>query len=301
MALIIFLVLVFIYHQVQLQREQAYVHPLGEMVQVKDKKMSLAVQGQGDKTLIMLAGGGTTVPILDFKTLGSQLSQHYRVVTVEKFGYGFSDDILGPRDVDTLLEETRMALAKKGIKGPFVLLPHSMSGIQALRWAQKYPEEVEAIVGLDMAMPASYDEMKLNPFFLYLLSFSARGGLIRLLPGVAESDAMQHGKLSDQDKKIYRALFYRRTMNAVMVRELQAIKDSAKDVEAEPLPDVPYLLLVSNGQGTSYPKARWQQFQKDFTQQVPHAQVITYDCPHYLHNYVYLDLAKEIEDFLEEK
>lgn len=47
-----------------------------------------------------------------------------------------------------------MALDKAGIQDPYVLCPHSLSGLEALYWAQKYPDEVEAIVGLDMAVPA---------------------------------------------------------------------------------------------------------------------------------------------------
>ena len=43
-----------------------------------------------------------------------------------------------------------MALDKAGIQDPYVLCPHSLSGLEALYWAQKYPDEVEAIVGLDI-------------------------------------------------------------------------------------------------------------------------------------------------------
>ena len=37
-------------------------------------------------------------------------------------------------------------------------MPHSMSGLEAIRWRQKYPEDVEAIIGLDMATPQTYKE-----------------------------------------------------------------------------------------------------------------------------------------------
>ena len=43
---------------------------------------------------------------------------------VEKFGYGFSDVVDEQRDIDTMLSETRMALEKAGIEGPYVLCPH---------------------------------------------------------------------------------------------------------------------------------------------------------------------------------
>lgn len=49
------------------------------------------------------------------------------------------------RDIDTVLEQTRKALMKSGNKPPYILMPHSISGIEAMYWAQKYPKEIKAI------------------------------------------------------------------------------------------------------------------------------------------------------------
>ena len=59
------------------------------------------------------------------------LSDEYRIVVVEKFGYGYSDVVDEDRNIQTVLSETRLALNKAGIDGPYVLCPHSMSGIEA--------------------------------------------------------------------------------------------------------------------------------------------------------------------------
>lgn len=67
-----------------------------------------------------------------------------------------------------MLYETRTALQKAGLCGPYVLLPHSMSGLEALYWATQYPNEVEAIIGLDMAMPKAYENKNLVPHLLRL-------------------------------------------------------------------------------------------------------------------------------------
>ncbi len=69
------------------------------------------------------------------------MSVDYRTVVVEKAGYGYSDVSDISRDIDTILEETREALTQAGEEGPYILYPHSMSGIEALYWAQKYPDE----------------------------------------------------------------------------------------------------------------------------------------------------------------
>lgn len=42
-----------------------------------------------------------------------------------------------------------------GETGPYILAPHSLSGLEALRWKQTFPDEVSAIIGIDMATPLS--------------------------------------------------------------------------------------------------------------------------------------------------
>ena len=37
-----------------------------------------------------------------------------------------------------------------------MLCPHSLSGLEATLWVQKYPDEVEAIVGLDMTLSGTF-------------------------------------------------------------------------------------------------------------------------------------------------
>lgn len=70
--------------------------------------------GDGDKTLVFMSGAGTCSPILDFKSLNSSLSDDYRIVVVEKLGYGFSDVVDESRDIDTILSQTRMAIERAG-------------------------------------------------------------------------------------------------------------------------------------------------------------------------------------------
>jgi pimeloyl-ACP methyl ester carboxylesterase len=142
--LMLFLTISFIRHKICLSNEKDLLTPLGELVEVDGHDMSIYIEGEGDHTLVFLSGSGTCSPILDFKSLYSLLSDDYRIVVVEKFGYGFSDIVDSDRDIDTVLGQTRTALDKAGINGPYVLCPHSMSGIEALYWAQQYPEEVEA-------------------------------------------------------------------------------------------------------------------------------------------------------------
>ena len=47
-----------------------------------------------------------------------------------------------------MLNEVRQGLSLAGESGPYILFPHSMSGLEAVYWAQQYPDEVTAIIGL---------------------------------------------------------------------------------------------------------------------------------------------------------
>ena len=295
------LVYIFTYHQVCLNSEQKLLdNPQGRLVQVGSKNMNVYVTGQGEKTLVFLAGGGTTSPILDFKTLYSKLEQDHRIVVVERLGYGFSDDSEGDsRDIDTVLAQTRQALKKAEIKGPYTLVAHSMAGLEALHWAAKYPEEVQGIIGLDMALPSSYTDLKLYPLAYKGLQIAANLGLSRVFYDANKQvPALASGNLTAEEKQIYKALFYRRPLSNAVYEEVTQVKQNAELVSKEKLPERPILLFSSNGQGTSYSQGDWQSFQKDFAAQHPQTELILLDCSHYVHDYASDELAEKIKQFL---
>ena len=301
--LIVFIVVlaaIYVNHKIQLNKEKDLKTPLGKLVEVDGHQMSVYVEGTGDKTIVFMSGGGTCSPILDFRSLYSTLSDNYRIVVVEKFGYGFSDVVDKERSIDSVLEDTRTALAKAGVEGPYVLCPHSMSGIEALYWAGQYPEEVEAIIGLDMAVPQAYEDYKINMPMLRISQFAARIGITRILPGISESDAIKHGTLTDTEKKIYRAIFYERTATMTMLNEVEWIKENAEIVQNNGVPQVPMLLFVSNGTGTGWNEELWRGYQNSYLENVENGKLINLDCPHYVHDYEYIAISEEIRAFLTE-
>ena len=299
-AIIVLLVIItFVRHKICSSNEKGLLTPLGDLVEVNGHNMSIYAEGDGDTTLVFMSGGGTCSPILDFKSLYSLLSKDYKIVVIEKFGYGFSDVVDENRDIDTILSETRMALDKAGIKGPYVLCPHSMSGLEALYWAQNYPEEVEAIVGLDMAVPGYYDEMNISIPIMKLGQYGATLGITRWIPSLAESDAIKFGLLSDKEKEIYRAVFYQRTATVTMINEAKIVKENANTVKENGIPQVPMLLFISNGSGgTGFTKEMWRTIPKEYISGYDNASYIELDCPHYVHDYEYEEISEEIRRFI---
>ena len=298
-AALILLLIVSINHQIHLKKEANLRSPLGQMVEVDGHNMSVYVEGAGDATLVFMSGGGTCSPILDFKSLYSLLSDTYQIVVVEKFGYGFSDVVDKSRDIDSILEDTRTALAAAGLHAPYVLCPHSMSGLEALYWTQKYPDEVSAIIGLDMAVPEYYDSMNINIPIMHIASWAANIGVTRFIPGISESDAVTYGTLSDNEKEIYKAIFYSRTATVTMINEVEQVKKNAEKVNGLGVPQLPMLLFISDGSGgTGFDKETWRKIPIEYISQIDKGEYIELNCPHYVHDYEYEEISERIIAFL---
>ena len=296
--IIIFIIISYINHKVHLSKEDKLFVPNGQVVEVNGHYMHLYMEGEGDTTLVFMSGGGTCSPVLDFKSLYSLLSDKYRIVVLEKAGYGFSDVVDVNRDIDTILSETREALSTAEISGPYILMPHSMSGIEALYWAQMYPDEVTAIVGLDMAVPDSYEDYNINIPMVKLSSFAANVGITRWIPGIAESDAIKYGTLGYEEKELYKVVFYRRTATKTMLNEVQEIKTNASKVKEGGVPNVPILMFSSNGKGTGWNEDVWGALHKSYMEKVEHEKIFSLDCSHYVHDIEYEKIANETEVFI---
>ena len=298
-TLIVLLSVIYINHLIRLNSESELRSPLGQIVEVDGRNMSVYIEGNGDITLVFMSGSGTCSPILDFKSLYSLLSDEYKIAVVEKFGYGFSDIVDKSRDIDSILEDTRAALTAAGLDAPYVLCPHSMSGLEALYWAQKYPDEITAIIGLDMAVPQYYDNMEINIPIMRISSLAAGMGITRLIPGLADSDAILYGTLSDSEKEIYKALFYSRTATVTMINEAKSVKENAEKVDSMGVPQIPMLLFISNGSGgTGFGEETWRRIAIEYISQVEDGKYVELDCPHYVHDYEYKKISESIIEFL---
>ncbi len=285
-------------HRLQTPREEAAYPPPGEMVAVNGHRLHVYAEGEGDLTLVFLAGSGTTAPTYDFKGLYSRLSDDYRAVVVERAGYGWSDDSGGAsRDIETVLQETRLALQEAGEKPPYVLLPHSMSGLEALHWANRYPEEVAAIVGLDPAVPPVYEVLPPPRLMLALVAFTARTGLLRLAPPICQgAAAVNH--LTAEETAVYCSIMYRRTLTADMLAEINITQANAELVAAAGIPDVPLYLFISNGADSAVPN--WVELLMAYADDAPNGRYQLLDVEHYVHSLAADTIAAETRHFLQE-
>ena len=293
--ILLFLLATFIFHHVSLEKEQASLTPMGKTVLANGHQINVYVEGDGPETIVVLSGSGIASPILDFKEVSESLSKRYKVVIVERAGYGYSDDSNHSRDVMEVLSETRQALSQANITGPFIILSHSMASLESLVWQEKYPDEVKALIGLDWALPSSYEDLKDNQALLTVAYWSSKIGLLRYFP---ESFYIKNQTLTENERKQYKLLAYKQLLSQAMLHESQTVKENAKKVPSSINPKIPTLLLVSNGQGTSFSQSEWHHFAEKFASEQSNVKVIYMDAPHDLYHYQSHEIVSQIEDFL---
>ena len=293
--LILFLGATFMYHQVSLRQERKLLTPIGKQVTVNGHQMNVSITGEGPETIVLLSGAGIASPILDFKNLSDLLSKKYKVVVVERAGYGFSEDSDRSRDVMEVLDETRQALAQAHVSGPYVIISHSMASLESLAWQEKYPNEVKALIGLDWALPASYENLKDNQALLTVAYWSSKIGLLRYFP---ESFYIKNPTLTETERQQYKLLAYKQLMSQAMLHESRLVKENAKKVPSSINPKIPAILLVSNGEGTTFSQSEWQHYAEKFSSDQSNVQVIYMDAPHELYHYQSHEIVSQIEDFL---
>jgi pimeloyl-ACP methyl ester carboxylesterase len=125
-------------------------------------KMFIDVQGErkhGSPTIVLDSGNGNSSDI--WSKVAPSLAQETRVVTYDRIKLGKSD---APTGVDMSAEGqvTRLhtLLKKANVRGPIVLVSHSIAGQYARVYQAKYPDQVKGIVFVD----SSYEHQQNSLF-----------------------------------------------------------------------------------------------------------------------------------------
>ncbi len=296
LLLVLFFLGVFICHRILLETEKSLIsEPIGEMIEVDGGEMCVYTEGEGEHTLVFMSGYGTPSPILDFKPLYSRLCDDFRIVVVEKFGYGFSDETETPRDMETMLRQTREAIAGAGIEGKLILCPHSASGLEAIYWAQQYPDEIEGIAFLDAAIPGHHEEMGDSILPDQLMQCIMNTGICRLIPTETYPYAYNTDELTDAEQAQFKALLFARRGSDTMLHEAEWCKRNVETISAAPVPDVPMLFFTAKEQASViFPSNPERYLTLPNRYAGEDVENILLDCGHYVHVEMPDTIAKEI-------
>jgi len=281
------------------------------MIEIGGNKMHIFCAGPGPSAseyrFVFLSGHGTSCPMLDFKPLWHMLAKQHNITVVEKFGYGLSDITATPRDMGTVLAEVRKALTQAEIMPPYVLVAHSLSGMDALYWAQFFPQEVAAIIGLDPTVPETAKMVKFGLRQKLAIKLATRVSRRMSSDTVAifcgkRYPSYKHPTLTNEDRAMFAEITRRRTLTQNMINELRAIKSYVAYVEAQPLPtQTPLLLFSSNFREATKSGMNPDVLLENHRRTVAEfekAKHIQLDCGHYVHGYKPQEIVDGIYEFL---
>ena len=261
-----------IYQQLAIYYNASNLGRMGRLVDINGVNMHLYDSGMSDIPIVFTANIGSNVPFVDLYPLHNTLSENHRVMVYDKPGYGWSEYTSASRDIDTICEEIHAVLHSNDIPGdedtylePFIYVAQGMGALEAIRYAQLYPEDVAGIVFIEGTSPtfcADYNNIMIIESFL--INSLRNTGLLRL---ISNSDFVMNSlndnpELSDELRALNKGIGLEKNWNRNVIAEKLNVSTNAEVIlstlsEAK-LGDLPIRVITSEANTYS----TWNRTQK---------------------------------------
>lgn len=247
---------------------------------------------------------GTTAPALDFEPLVNELSKDNKVVVVEPFGYGWSDITNKKRTVENSVSEMREALQKSNIKGPYILMPHSVSGVYSMYYANKYPDEVKAVIGIDPTLPKALDYFKEEaPNIPSLMSVLAPSGLARLALLTSPNQYLplaEEGTYTTKNLKMTKAISSWKGYNKNVIDEAKELNNNINKTVDMSFPSKTPVMIFARKVNKEPKEGKSNiTFYQNQLSHVSSQKLVVLQEHHYLHWTKYREMSEYVNNFID--
>lgn len=222
--------------------------PPGKLVDIGGRRLHIYCTGTGSPTVVMDAGGGGSS--LDWSWVQPEVAKFTRVCTYDRAGFGWSDPGPLPRTSARIVQELHQLLLNAGIAPPFVLVGHSLGGMNVRLYASQFPHEVVGLVLVDAAhekayaqFPAQYQKLLAAQLRMLRLGWlTAHVGLPRLL-----KKPMSASKLPPNIQPMADALGFRPKAYRAALDEALSLAESVAQLHTATftLRDMPLVVLTA--------------------------------------------------------
>src|SRR5690625_781901 len=121
--------------------------PIGSFYNVEERQLLLNCAGTGSPSVVFLPAAGMVG--LDYYNIHNIVSQRTTSVIYDRAGTGWSDQVKLPRSAREVTDELQQLLHTAGIPAPYLFVGHSLGGLYARRYAQRFPDEVAGMLLLE--------------------------------------------------------------------------------------------------------------------------------------------------------
>lgn len=275
--------------------EKAELTPYGETVTLSAGDINVSRNGGSGPTMVLLSGYGTPAPAVDFAPLIRELDA-FDVIVVEGFGYGYSDLDVANRTIENITSELHEVLAKLRVDEPVILVGHSVGGLYARYYANTYPDEVSAVIGID-PMAATTSSLEVGTPSATDAVIAALG-LVRVISTIAPDLIQPPGTAyTAEERRRAAAMTNWNYGNASISDEWSQI--GANSTKAAALPfaaDLPVLELLATESVDTMPE--WLPNHEAELEGVTTHQLQVLDGAHYLHWTQSPAMARIITEFV---
>ena len=290
------------------QAEQSKIQAAyGTVVEVNGHNMVVDIKGEDNETtIILLPGWGSSSPVLEFLPLAEELSKDFRVITIEPFGYGLSDRVGTERVISVVVEELHECTQKLGCD-QYYLMPHSLSGLYSLYWANAYPQEVKGFIGIDPSVPKQSDEEPLPISMAALNKLSAYFQKAVNVLGITRLRSIGHSEnaiyadtvypYSDKELEVFRILSMDYAYSKNIMNEIKHMEGSLESVRDMKFPEtVPVLQFVS-GDNCELLET-WELLHREVITETDMSEVLRLEGGHYLHFERKQELIEKVREWV---
>jgi pimeloyl-ACP methyl ester carboxylesterase len=111
------------------------------------RHMNIGCLGRGSPTVMFEYGLGGHM--LNWQKVQPEISALTTTCLYDRAGYGFSDPSPSPMTAQTVTDDLYWLLDKAGVQKPVVLVAHSLGGLYATLYADRFPSQVAGLVLID--------------------------------------------------------------------------------------------------------------------------------------------------------
>ncbi len=245
-----------VYQQLGIYYDASHLGRMGRLVDVNGVNMHLYEAGNSDIPIVFAANIGSNVPYVETYLLHSNLSSKYHTLVYDKPGYGWSDITSAPRDIDTICDEIHTLVHSDEIPDdedtylkPFVFVAYGMGSLEALRYAQLYPEDIAGVVLIEGASPQFCKEFN-NIMIVeaYITNGLRNLGLLRAMgeTSVVNNTLNSHTSYPKNLQLLTKGIGLEKTWNRNMIAEKHNVQKNGEAVlSGGDLGDIPLRIITS--------------------------------------------------------